>query len=89
MKTANGAEILIHVGMDTVKLDGKGFTTKAKQGDKVKKGDLLLEFDIPTIEAEGYKIDTPVIISNSDEYADIIPTDAKNTDVGADLITLL
>lgn len=89
MKTANGAEILIHVGMDTVKLDGKGFTTKAKQGDKVKKGDLLLEFDIATIQEAGYKIDTPVIISNSDEYADIIPTDAKNTDVGADLITLL
>lgn len=89
MKTDNGAEILIHVGMDTVKLDGKCFTTKAKQGDKVKKGDLLLEFDIAGIKEAGYKIDTPVIISNSDDYADVIPTDAKNTDVGADLITLL
>ena len=89
IKTENGAELLIHVGMDTVKLDGKGFTTKAKQGDKVKKGDLLLEFDIDAITSAGYKIDTPVIVSNSDEYADIIPTDAKNTEVGADLITLL
>ncbi|WP_031555332.1 beta-glucoside-specific PTS transporter subunit IIABC [Lachnospira multipara] len=89
MKTDNGAEILIHVGMDTVKLDGKCFTTKAKQGDKVKKGDLLLEFDIAGIKEAGYKIDTPVIISNSDDYADVIPTDAKNASVGDELITLL
>ena len=52
--TDTGAEILIHVGMDTVEMKGRGFTPKAKQGDRVKKGDLLLEFDMEKIKAEGH-----------------------------------
>ena len=72
-----GAEILIHVGMDTVKLDGEGFTPKVAQGAKVKKGDLLLEFDIAKITEAGYSVLTPVIISNTADYADVVPTDAK------------
>ena len=85
----DGAEILIHVGMDTVKLDGKGFTPKAKQGDTVKKGDLLLEFDIDAIKAAGYSIETPIIISNTADYADVVPTDAKSIKVGDEAITVL
>ena len=68
--TDKGAEIIIHVGMDTVKLEGKGFEPKVKQGDKVKKGDLLLEFDIDFITSEGYSVDTPVIITNTPKYDD-------------------
>ncbi|SFN87634.1 PTS system beta-glucoside-specific IIA component, Glc family /PTS system beta-glucoside-specific IIB component, Glc family /PTS system beta-glucoside-specific IIC component, Glc family [Pseudobutyrivibrio sp. JW11] len=87
--TDKGAEIIIHVGMDTVKLEGKGFEPKVKQGDKVKKGDLLLEFDIDYITSEGYSVDTPVIITNTPKYDDVIPTDAASAAVGDTLITLL
>ena len=87
--TDNGAEVLIHVGMDTVKLDGKGFKQIAKEGDRVKKGDLLLEFDIDFIKGEGYSVDTPIIITNTDEYSDVIPTDSKTIEVGSELITLI
>ncbi|MCR4746043.1 MAG: beta-glucoside-specific PTS transporter subunit IIABC [Lachnospiraceae bacterium] len=87
--TNKGAEVLIHVGMDTVKLDGKGFKPVAKEGDTVKKGDLLLEFDIDFIKSQGYTVDTPIIITNTDEYSDVIPTDAKSVEVGNDIINLL
>lgn len=89
LTTDKGAEIIIHVGMDTVKLDGKGFEPKVKQGDKVKKGDLLLEFDIDYITAQGYSVDTPVIITNTTKYDEVIPTEATIAAVGNTLITLL
>jgi beta-glucoside PTS system EIICBA component len=60
----NGDEILIHVGLDTVKLEGKGFTPKVNDGDQVKAGDLLLDFDIQYIQSQGYDITTPVVITN-------------------------
>lgn len=85
----DGTEILIHVGMDTVKLDGKGFTPKAAQGAKVKKGDLLLEFDIDYIKTHGYSTVTPMIITNTDDYADVLPTDAKQISHGDTAITIL
>ncbi len=84
-----GTEILIHVGMDTVKLNGDGFVKKADQGGKVKKGDLLLEFDIEKIQAEGLSIVSPVIITNSNDYVDIVVTDAKSINVGDTLINVL
>lgn len=65
----NGAELLIHVGIDTVNLDGKHYTGHVEEGQRVKAGDLLLEFDIAAIEKEGYKTITPVIVTNSDDYA--------------------
>jgi PTS system beta-glucosides-specific IIC component len=85
----NGAEILIHVGMDTVELNGKGFTPKKKQGDKVKKGELLLEFDINVIKQAGLMTVTPVIITNSDDFADVLPKEPGNVTHGEDIITLL
>ncbi|BCN32467.1 beta-glucoside-specific PTS transporter subunit IIABC [Anaeromicropila herbilytica] len=85
----DGAEILIHVGMDTVKLDGKYFNPKAKEGDKVTKGQLLLEFDKNAIEEEGYSLVSPIIITNTNDYDDVIETDHKNIEVGSNLITLL
>jgi PTS system beta-glucosides-specific IIC component len=68
LETATGAEILIHVGLDTVKLNGKFFDAKVKDGQKVKKGDLLLEFDIAEISKE-YKTFTPILITNADDFS--------------------
>ena len=87
--TDKGAEVIIHVGMDTVQLEGKGFNPVAKQGDKVKRGDLLLEFDLDFIKEAGYSTETPIVITNSGKYSDIIPTDAASVENGNELITLL
>ncbi len=66
-----GAEILIHVGLDTVNLKGQHFTVHAHNGDKVKKGDLLIEFDVAAIAAAGYDVITPMVICNTPDYATI------------------
>lgn len=66
-----GAEILIHVGLDTVNLKGEHFTVHAKNGDKVKKGDLLIEFDVAAIAAAGYDVITPMVICNTPDYATV------------------
>lgn len=87
IQSDSGAEILIHVGMDTVQLDGKGFTPKVKQDARVKKGDLLLEFDMELIQKEGYAIVTPVVITNSDDYEDVVPADVENVKSGDAIIT--
>ena len=71
--TDSGAELLIHVGMDTVKLEGKGFYPKKKEGDRVKKGELLLEFDLEMITKEGFSTTTPIIVTNTDAYVDVVP----------------
>ena len=67
----DGIEILIHIGIDTVKLNGEHFNTHVKSGDKVKVGDILVEFDIEKIKEAGYPIVTPVIITNTDSYENI------------------
>lgn len=85
----NGAEVLIHVGMDTVKLEGNGFTPMVKQGEKVKQGQLLLKFDIDKIVKSGYQVTTPIIISNSDAFADIVPMGFGDVKPGSELINLL
>ena len=64
---------MIHVGMDTVKLEGKGFYPKKKEGDRVKKGELLLEFDLEMITKEGFSTTTPIIVTNTDAYVDVVP----------------
>ena len=84
-----GVELLIHVGMDTVKLDGKFFTPKAKQGEKVKKGQVILEFDIEGIKSAGYSIMTPVIVTNSNNYMDVIFETGRTVNANEELITLL
>ncbi|MDE6889866.1 MAG: beta-glucoside-specific PTS transporter subunit IIABC [Eubacterium sp.] len=77
-----GAEILIHVGMDTVKLDGRGFTPRVSQGSRVKKGDLLLEFDLELIQEEGYSTVTPMIVTNTDDYTAVEPVRARSLHTG-------
>src|SRR5690625_2609793 len=64
----NGAELLIHMGLDTVQLDGKGFTITVENGQKVKKGDPIGTFDIQAVTSEGYKTITPLILLNGDEF---------------------
>ena len=66
--TENGIEILIHIGLDTVNLKGEYYKAYKKQGDKVKIGDLIIEFDIDAIKSKGYDIITPIVICNSSEY---------------------
>jgi len=70
----NGAEILIYVGIDTIKLKGQYFKDYVEQGDQVKQGDLLLEFDMEHIQQSGYELITPVVITNTEEYATIDAT---------------
>lgn len=73
-----GTEILIHIGLDTVKLKGDFFKAFVKTGDKVKAGDLLLEFDIEQIQAAGYDIISPIVICNTSAYAEVIPDTGRN-----------
>lgn len=68
MVCANGAELLMHIGMDTVKLEGKGFTPQVKNGDAVKKGQLLMKFDLDGIKAAGYDVTTPIVVTNGDAF---------------------
>ncbi len=63
-----GIELLMHIGMDTVSLDGKGFTAEVKQGDRVSAGDVLIRFDIQTIQGAGYPVTTPVIVTNQNDF---------------------
>lgn len=84
----DGIEVLIHVGMDTVKMNGRGFNVKTSVNSRVKEGDILLEFDIKAIEEEGYSTVTPVIITNSDAYKHNVLTVDKHIDKGSPIINL-
>ncbi|MDF1494314.1 beta-glucoside-specific PTS transporter subunit IIABC [Caproiciproducens sp. CPB-2] len=68
MVTSTGAELLIHIGVDTVKLEGKGFAPQVKNGDAVKQGQLLMKFDIDAIKAAGYDVTTPIVVTNGDSF---------------------
>ncbi len=80
----NGAEILIHVGLETVSLEGKPFTIHAANGDKVKKGQLLIEVDLKAVEEAGLKTITPMVVCNTDNYPTFqtkVDRDVTNADV--------
>ena len=81
----NGAEILVHIGLDTVKLGGKHFTVHCANGDKVKKGDLLIEFDLEAIKAEGFNTITPMLICNSGDYG-TFKTNVNKAVTNADVV---
>lgn len=85
----NGIEMLVHVGFDTVKLNGEPFNAKVKQGDHVKQGDLLLTFDIEKIKECGCGIETPVIITNTASYLDVVSKDIEDAKFGDTIITIL
>lgn len=88
IRTREGVELLIHVGMDTVKLNGEGFMPRAVQGDKIKKGDLLLEFDINKIRTAGYSVTTPIIVTNTDDYKEVVVELVGKVSQGDKLITV-
>ncbi|MCB6402570.1 sucrose-specific PTS transporter subunit IIBC [Schaalia odontolytica] len=73
LKSASGVQVLIHVGMDTVKLDGKGFTPRVSKGDVVRRGDVLAEVDLDVIRAAGYETITPVVVTNKKKFGAVTP----------------
>ena len=85
----NGVELLIHIGIDTVKLEGRYFTAHVKDGDVVRKGDLLVEFDRRAVEAEGYDTVIAVLVTNSQEFLDVIPAQAGAVKAGQQLFTVV
>lgn len=89
IKTIDGLEILMHVGMNTVELNGKGFNAKVKPGDHIVHGNLLLEFDIEAIQEAGYSVVTPIVITNSNSYHEVLPDiTGESIHVGDKLITV-
>ena len=84
-----GVELLIHVGLDTVQLNGEGFRAYAAEGDRVARGQLLLEFDQAFIESKGYCMETPVLVTNADDYLDVVETSAAQVNCGDELLRIL
>lgn len=85
----SGIELLIHIGIDTVKLDGKFFETFIKVGDEIKKGDLLVKFNKEAIEKEGYDLTTIFTVSNTADYNDVLPTKTGKVKSGEDIINII
>lgn len=85
----SGVEMLIHVGFNTVQMEGNGFKSHIKQGDNVKKGQLLLEVDLKEIEKAGFSTQTPIIVSNSNDIIELIKTDKKSVSKEDILMTIL
>ncbi|QPS70542.1 beta-glucoside-specific PTS transporter subunit IIABC [Lactococcus garvieae] len=82
-----GTEVLIHVGIDTVQLEGENFEAFITQGQNIKKGDLLLKFDIAAIEEAGYSTQVPIIVTNTSDFIDIVPTEKVFLHKGEELLT--
>lgn len=85
----SGCTVLIHIGMDTVRLDGEGFSAHVKQGDAVKKGQKLITFDLEGIKAKGYVMDTPVLVTNADEFTDVVELTDKPVATGDALLSTI
>ena len=86
--TTAGVEVLIHVGVDTVEMKGDGFSPKVKEGDKVKKGDLLLEMDLDKIAAAAHPAVVITVITNTDDFKDVEVVASGVVEPGADLIKI-
>ena len=84
MVTPDGAELLMHIGIDTVKLNGENFEVHVTDGQEVKRGDLLVTFDIPAIKKAGYPVTTPLIVTNSSAYGTVRPLKTGDVKAGAD-----
>lgn len=88
LQSDDDVELLIHVGIDTVKLDGQHFTAHVQPGDRVQAGDLLVEFDIPAIRAAGYDLSTPIVISNHEDFSAVTSASAGHIDAGQLMISI-
>ena len=80
-KTNTGVELLIHIGLDTMKLNGKYFKSHVPNGTEVNLGDLLLEFDINSLNKEGYNLITPIVVTNIDNYIKAVPMLSEKEEV--------
>ncbi|OWR32013.1 PTS beta-glucoside transporter subunit EIIBCA [Saccharibacillus sp. O23] len=87
--SSDGAELLIHIGMNTVKLKGEHFDVHVQEGDPVRAGDLLIEFDAEAIAEKGYDLTTPIIVTNSDRFVDVLNTDKPEVAIGDSLIKII
>lgn len=87
--TENGAELLIHLGLDTVKLDGEHFTAHISQGDKVKKGQPMVTVDLDAVKAAGYSMVTPIIVTNTPDYLDVVAMSSDVINKEEELLTLI
>lgn len=88
LKSDEGVEVLVHIGMDTVSLDGDGFTIHAQADQVVKQGDLLVEFDIDKIKEAGLESVTPVVITNTNDYSEVRDIASETIEVGQDIIQI-
>lgn len=89
LKLDNGIEVLLHIGIDTVEMNGEGFQSFVKQGDIVKKGDLLVTFDVANVIAAGYETDIMVIITNTGAFHDIKPTSLHDITIDDTLLEIV
>lgn len=89
LKSDLGAELLIHIGMDTVNLQGKYFEVLKSAGDKVKVGDELIRFDLEAMVNEGYDVTTPIIVTNTQKYVDVIPDTCGSVDKGSHIFKIV
>lgn len=89
IQTEDGADILLHIGLDTVELGGEYFTAYITTGSKVKAGDLLVEFDHEAIRLKGYDLVTSIVVTNSNQYLEVLATEDNYTNVGQQLLTLI
>ena len=89
LTSKEGIELLIHVGIDTVKLEGKHFNALVKRGDPIKKGELLLEFDKEAIQKAGYDCTTPITVTNSADYLDVIGVEEGKVETGERIMMIL
>ena len=89
LETDDGAELLIHIGLDTVQLEGKGFEAVVSQGQRVTRGQLLLKFDMEYIKGQGFCLETPVIVVNTDDYLEVAAAAKEHVLPGDTLITIV
>ena len=87
--TEAGGELLIHIGIDTVKMDGKGFTKKVSDGDKVHAGDILVEADLEEIKNAGYQTTTMMILTNTDEFGNVTKAEPAEVKTTSKVMTLI
>ncbi|MGL5378357.1 beta-glucoside-specific PTS transporter subunit IIABC [Clostridium sp.] len=89
LTSEDGTEILIHIGIDTVQLNGKYFKSYVESGDEINVGDTLVEFDMDAIKKEGYDLITPVIVTNTNDYLEVLPKEIEEVNAGNTVLTII
>lgn len=89
LTTEDDIEVLIHIGIDTVSLEGKYFRSYVEKGQHIKQGDLLVEFDLEKIQEAGYDTTTMIVVTNSNDYLDVVPVNKKSINRADDLLAII